>query len=191
MNPRATMKIYPRPDTYYKRNDSLDFDMMRSKIFLERKHQSMQTIMLWTAHGLCGVLMGFLAFILSYCEDNITAWRASTVQNIIDRRGDDKLYVAYIFYMSLSVILVSVAAYLTVYIGPGAMGSGIAEVMGLLNGVNYAKAIDLSTLFVKIFGTLFAVTGGLCIGKEGPLVHIGCIIGVMCCYLPFDSFKWL
>jgi chloride channel 7 len=67
------------------------------------------------------------------------------------------------------------------------MGSGVAEVMGLLNGVNYTNAISFKTLFVKVFGILFAVCGGLCIGKEGPLVHIGANIGIMCCYMPF---KW-
>lgn len=76
---------------------------------------------------------------------------------------------------------------MTVYFGPGAMGSGVAEVMGLLNGVNYPNAIGFKTLFTKVFGILFAVCGGLCIGKEGPLVHIGANIGAMCCYLPF---KW-
>ena len=80
---------------------------------------------------------------------------------------------------------------MTVYYGPGAQGSGVAEVMGLLNGLNYHGAIGIDTLVTKCFGTLFAVCGGLCIGKEGPLVHIGAIIGVMCCYLPVEKFKIL
>jgi H+/Cl- antiporter ClcA len=92
---------------------------------------------------------------------------------------------SYFFWASSSVILVLIAALLTVYVGPGAQGSGVPEVMGLLNGVNYKDAISFRTLFVKCFGTLFAVCGGLCIGKEGPLVHIGANVGVICCYLPF------
>lgn len=71
------------------------------------------------------------------------------------------------------------------------MGSGVAEVMGLLNGVNYTDAISFKTLFVKCFGTLFAVVGGLCIGKEGPLVHIGAIVGTLCCFLPFPIFDYI
>jgi len=85
------------------------------------------------------------------------------------------------------MVLVTIASLLTVYVGPGAMGSGVAEVMGLLNGVNYDGAISFKTLFVKVFGILFAVCGGLCIGKEGPLVHIGANVGAMCCYIPM---KW-
>ena len=36
-----------------------------------------------------------------------------------------------------------------------------------------------------------AVVGGLTIGKEGPLAHIGANIGVFVPYLPFDSFAHL
>lgn len=89
--------------------------------------------------------------------------------------------------MTTSVGFVLIAGCMCVFIAPAAMGSGVAEVMGMLNGINYDKAIDFRTLFVKIFGTLFAICGGLCIGKEGPLVHIGATIGVITCYLPF---KW-
>ena len=86
---------------------------------------------------------------------------------------------------------VLVACLLTLYVGPGANGSGIAEIMGLLNGINYPKAIGVRTLGVKIIGTVFAVSGGLTIGKEGPLAHIGANVGALLCHLPFDGFKTL
>ena len=86
---------------------------------------------------------------------------------------------------------VLIACLLTIYVGPGANGSGIAEIMGLLNGINYPGAIGIRTLFVKIFGTIFAVSGGLTIGKEGPLAHIGANIGSLVCHLPFNGFYTL
>jgi chloride channel 7 len=91
----------------------------------------------------------------------------------------------YFFYIGTAMFFVLIAALLTVYVGPGAQGSGVAEVMGMLNGVNYTGTISFRTLFVKCFGTLFAVVAGLAVGKEGPLVHIGANIGVMVCYMPF------
>jgi len=83
------------------------------------------------------------------------------------------------------VLLGGTAACLTVFVGPGATGSGIAELMGYFNGVNYPKLIEVPTLFVKIFGMIFAVAAGLCVGKEGPLAHIGAIVGHLVVYLPF------
>jgi H+/Cl- antiporter ClcA len=76
------------------------------------------------------------------------------------------------------------AVLLTVYVGPGAAGSGVAEVMGMLNGIVYPNCISYRTLFTKIFGVALAVSGGLKIGKEGPLAHIGANLGVMTVYLP-------
>ena len=69
MNPRATLKIYPSPDTYYKNKASLDFDMMRTKIMVERKGSSIESIAIWGAHILCGFVMGIIAFLLSLAED--------------------------------------------------------------------------------------------------------------------------
>jgi H+/Cl- antiporter ClcA len=69
------------------------------------------------------------------------------------------------------------AALMTVYIGPGAVGGGTAELMGYLNGINYPDFIRFRTLIVKVIGLGLAVSSGLCIGKEGPLCHIGAIVG--------------
>ena len=112
------------------------------------------------------------------------------LQRILDRNPDTTApaWAAYVFY---AMGLVLVACLLTIYVGPGANGSGIAEIMGLLNGINYPKAIGVRTLIVKIIGTIFAVSGGLTIGKEGPLAHIGANVGALLCHLPFEGFYTL
>ena len=94
-------------------------------------------------------------------------------------------------YTAYGMSFVLVATLLTIYFGPGANGSGIAEIMGMLNGVNYPKAIGLRTLITKCVGTVFAVSGGLTIGKEGPLAHIGANVGAMVCQLPLKGFYTL
>ncbi len=40
------------------------------------------------------------------------------------------------------IVLAFFASYITIYIGPGAMGSGVPELMAYLNGVNYPKLIS-------------------------------------------------
>ena len=83
------------------------------------------------------------------------------------------------------------AAIVCVYYAPASMGSGVAEVMGLLNGINYNGAIEFRTFFGKYFGVLFAICSGLCIGMEGPLVHMGAIVGVAACYIPGKWYEYL
>ena len=98
---------------------------------------------------------------------------------------------AWLAYTAYGMSFVLVATLLTIYLGPGANGSGVAEIMGMLNGVNYPKAIGLRTLITKCVGTVFAVSGGLTIGKEGPLAHIGANVGAMVCQLPIKGFYTL
>ena len=74
---------------------------------------------------------------------------------------------------------------MTVIIAPVALGSGVAECMGMLNGIQYPGYVSIRTFIVKLLGVSFAVSAGLCGGKEGPLVHMGCIIGHLVAYLPF------
>ena len=75
MNPRNTLKMYPRPDTYYRNKASLDFDMMRTKIMVERKGSTSESIAIWGAHILCGFVMGVVSFLLSLAEDQLTLMR--------------------------------------------------------------------------------------------------------------------
>ena len=193
MDPVRSLLEYPRRDTYYRTKHSLDFDAMRSRIMLKRfsgENDSMhEAIILWVTHIFCGVLMGAFAFLLILCEDLITEYRCEYVQTLINDH-DNNLTASYFWYSMSGVILVLMAVLLTLYVKPAAAGSGVAEIIAMLNGVNYPDCIGIDTFFVKSFGTLFAVCGGLAIGKEGPLVHIGGIVGVICCYSPLSWSKY-
>lgn len=83
------------------------------------------------------------------------------------------------------------ASAMTTYYGPGASGSGVAELIGYMNGVNYPEFIGINTLITKVVGVTLAVTGKLCVGKEGPLAHIGANIGIMVLYIPGLGFEFL
>jgi chloride channel 7 len=85
----------------------------------------------------------------------------------------------------------TVAATLTTYYGPGASGSGVAEIIGYLSGINYPEVISVPSLITKVFGVIIAIAGTLCIGKEGPLAHIGGILGAYILYLPGNHFQFL
>lgn len=50
--------------------------------------------------------------------------------------------------------------------------------------------IGVRTLIVKILGTCLGVSACLAIGKEGPLAHIGAIVGHMVLYMPFKFSKY-
>jgi chloride channel 7 len=122
-----------------------------------------------------------VAFIIEILVDELVHWKWAISQQII---ADHSLSQSMFSFIMFSSIFGGVASLMTVFIGPGAIGSGMTELMAYLNGINYPKFIGARTLFVKIFALCLAVAAGLCVGKEGPLAHIGAIIGHLVIYLP-------
>ena len=72
--------------------------------------------------------------------------------------------------------MVLVGALLCIYVQPIARGGGIAEIKAFLNGVNIPQLFQLRTLFIKLIAVICAVGGGLCVGQEGPMIHIGACV---------------
>nr|OQO22701.1 hypothetical protein B0A51_10811 [Rachicladosporium sp. CCFEE 5018] len=60
-----------------------------------------------------------------------------------------------------------------------AAGSGIPEIKTILSGFVIPNFLDFKVLFVKGFGAVFAVATGMCLGKEGPFVHISTCVGYL------------
>ena len=173
----------------YEHKSSFNFDMMRSRIMVNRT-KTHTDMWLWIAHGFVGITMATITWAMTTLEDGSAEFRSHFIQNILDRNPESNA-LAWLAYVVYAMVFVLIACLLTIYVGPGANGSGIAEIMGLLNGINYPKAIGFRTLLVKIFGTIFAVSGGLTIGKEGPLAHIGANVGALMCHLPIKGFYTL
>jgi len=71
----------------------------------------------------------------------------------------DSQWVGWLFISFWCIVLGGFACFITLKIAPGAAGSGIAEIMGYLNGVNVDKIIGIETLIVKVFGVAFALSG--------------------------------
>jgi chloride channel 3/4/5 len=60
-----------------------------------------------------------------------------------------------------------------------AAGSGIPEIKTVLSGFVIPHFLDLKVLVVKAVGSAFAVATGMCLGKEGPFVHISTCAGYL------------
>lgn len=60
-----------------------------------------------------------------------------------------------------------------------AAGSGIPEIKTILSGFAIPHFLDLRVLVIKAVGATFAVSTGMCLGKEGPFVHISTCVGYL------------
>lgn len=60
-----------------------------------------------------------------------------------------------------------------------AAGSGIPEIKTILSGFVIPHFLDFKILLVKAVGSVFAVSTGMCLGKEGPFVHISTCVAYL------------
>ena len=140
---------------------------------------------------LTGIGIGITAFVMENIEHFLVHENIHLMQIILKKQSlTDPLeqlqwiWQPYLQFTFICAFCGFLAAALTTYYGPGAAGSGVAELIGYMNGVNYPNFIAFETLITKILGTVAAVAGKLAIGKEGPLAHIGAIWGVIIAHLP-------
>ena len=79
------MQVYPRFDVAFKKKGSLNFDMFKSEIFLNRGIDSGVVFGRWFALLLIGVLMGAIAFGMSQLEDFLVESRKEIVKEILEK----------------------------------------------------------------------------------------------------------
>jgi len=107
--------------------------------------------------------------------------------DVIGGMGNNMVW-GWIFFTMFSMSVAFMAVALVVYIAPSAANSGIAEMIGYLNGINNSYWFGLRTFFVKSVSIVLACVGGLCIGNIGVLAHIGAMIGIGVLHLPIKNF---
>lgn len=117
---------------------------------------------------LIGVFTGVAAFLMSVLEEFLMEKRTTMVEKILENT-DKNQFLAWLALAVWCFTLCAFASFLTTSYGPGAMGSGIVEIMAYMNGVNFPKLIGWGSFNVKTLCTILGIAGGLCIGKEGPL----------------------
>ncbi|CAK9272778.1 unnamed protein product [Sphagnum jensenii] len=159
--------------------ESLDYELIENDLFRQdwrsrKRVEILQYVALkWTFVFLVGVLTGLVAFGNNLAVENIAGLKFVHSVNLMN---SDRFVLAFLVYAGANMLLVMLAAMLCVYIGPSAAGSGIPEVKAYLNGVDTPHVFSLNTLVVKILGSIGSVAGGLIVGKEGSLVHVGACI---------------
>lgn len=183
MKPNYSLKVYPRLDSEFKKKDSLDFQRTLGNIYKQRPTDNKVQGYLWIAFLIIGLSMGIVAFLLDIIVEEVMMIRWALTQGSMSVHWTLSMLTIVVFSVSLVVI----ASSLTVYFAPTAMGSGVAEAMGYLNGVAYPSYVSIKALAVKFFGLALGVSAGMCGGKEGPLIHMGVIVGSIIPYLNFTG----
>lgn len=127
----------------------------------------------WTLVVVIGILVGLVGAFVQVVTEALTQWRFGTATHFIERGDWASAFFSYLF---ISLALAAVVGLLCWQIDE-ASGSGIAELKAFLNGISMRSVVRVRVMFAKIIGVCFSVASGLPIGKEGPMIHIGAIMG--------------
>jgi chloride channel 7 len=85
-------------------------------------------------------------------------------------------FQAFIVFLLIQVLFSSIS-HLCAFIEPVCVGGGVLETKCYLNGIDLKNVVKFKTLICKVVGVAFSVSAGLPVGKEGPMFHIGAIVG--------------
>uniref|UniRef100_A0A5B7C227 Chloride channel protein n=1 Tax=Davidia involucrata TaxID=16924 RepID=A0A5B7C227_DAVIN len=175
--------------------ESLDYEINENDLFRHdwrsrSKVQVLQYIFLkWALAFLVGLLTGIIATLINLAVENIAGYKLLAVVHYIEK---ERYLMGFIYFTGANFALTMVATVLCVCFAPTAAGPGIPEIKAYLNGVDTPNMFGATTLIVKIIGSIGAVSAGLDLGKEGPLVHIGsCIASLLSQGGPDIKWRWL
>lgn len=119
-----------------------------------------------------GILIGVIGFVVG----TFTAFLTSYKFEYLKFTEESERPRVFFTFLAIS-LLYSFIAGLLCWIEPKAVGSGIPEIKAYLNGINLREYVRIRVLVTKVIGMCFSCASGLPLGKEGPMIHAGSIVG--------------
>jgi uncharacterized membrane protein len=84
MDPRFSLKVYPRKDTVFQTKTSYNFEVINSRVYVTRKHYGWEEVSKWSIHAIIGVLVGTIAFLMAVSEEFLAELRAEHTQHMLE-----------------------------------------------------------------------------------------------------------
>ncbi|KXZ44967.1 hypothetical protein GPECTOR_60g745 [Gonium pectorale] len=133
--------------------------------------------------ALTGIITGMFAVLLTKSVGAITEWKLGILEHSHEKEAPARGLVSFLLFWVIGSALVSFATAIVQYWAPASAGAGVTLVMAYLNGNHVPNLLRFNTLISKFVGTVCAVSSGLPMGPEGPMVHIGACVASVITYM--------
>jgi len=140
------------------------------------RRSTRRTATRWALSAIVGLVTGLTTIVIVEITSIIVHWRTRTL-DLMARNDSISDVLIFGGFCGLNLLLALGASALCVFVAPEGTGSGIPEVKAYWNGVRVKKFTSWNLFGVTILGTILSVSSSLAVGMEGPLVHIGAIVG--------------
>ncbi|KAK7492242.1 hypothetical protein BaRGS_00016539 [Batillaria attramentaria] len=157
--------------------ESLDYLPPHSHVYkhwIKRQMVSRLQLDRWLMMGMIGFVIGLMGFFMHQLIEQIVDFKWDTIEDLID---DENMGLAWLFSVGYSVAFVLFSAALVIFWRPSAGGSGVPEVTGFLNGTRIRHIFSIQTMVAKFFSCVAAIGSGMPVGPEGPMIHLGALVG--------------
>ncbi|CAG9463089.1 unnamed protein product [Pedinophyceae sp. YPF-701] len=128
----------------------------------------------WAVVACIGLAMGVVGFLMYLCIDVLSSIRVVGARSIAQSAG---LLPAWAYSVGVSAAMALVASHVVVRYAPESAGPGVPEIMAYLNGCALPRILSVRTFAAKFLSATLAVGSGLPVGPEGPMIHLGAIMG--------------
>ncbi|XP_064610554.1 chloride channel protein C-like [Liolophura sinensis] len=169
--------------------ESLDYLPSHSEAFkywTKRQKSSRFDMDRWVMMGLIGFSVGLIGFLLHQLIEKVADIKWEMTEDFIQ---EGRLVVAWIWSLGYTLLFVMAGTASVVLLRPSAGGSGIPEVIGFLNGTVIRHIFNVKTMVIKFLSCVCAVGSGMPVGPEGPMIHLGSLVGAGLSQFRSDTLK--
>ncbi|GMH80501.1 hypothetical protein TrST_g2935 [Triparma strigata] len=125
-----------------------------------------------------GAVVGCAEFGVTSLLAELVTNKFSTIQELVD--DDQSQWKAYLIMLPVITVLSTIV----VYLSPVSAGSSLPEIKGYLNGAYVPSLFGIVTTAVKALGVVVVIGCGYPVGREGPMVQMGCALAYQVARLP-------
>ena len=168
--------------------ESLDYDVCENVEYCFNQSQiskSGQETARWLSFAAIGVITATFAIALSLFIEILSELKLKLITGKLVHFENLHsvtptalpLVPGFLLWVGTGMLYAGISAAVVIFIQPTAGGSGIPQLKSYLNGIRVRAFLGFDAMIVKLVGTGLSVASGLAVGQEGPMVHIGAIIG--------------
>ncbi|NWW95107.1 CLCB protein, partial [Rhynochetos jubatus] len=161
----------------------------------------------WLLMGLIGTAVGMLGFLTHQIIDSLIKLKWDLVENYLQvskrktwsmgadvticlstgQDGNFHLTWLCVLGSGLAMVVLSSSSVLGSFFCPAGSPSGLPEIIGYLNGTSIQHLFNIKTFLGTFVSCVLAVASGLFCGPEGPMIHLGALLGCGLSQLQSDT----
>ncbi|KAM9200256.1 chloride channel protein C-like [Mergus octosetaceus] len=138
----------------------------------------------WLLMGLIGTAVGMLGFLTHQIIDSLITLKWDLVENYLK---DGNFHLTWVCVLGTGLAMILVSSSSVLFFCPAGSPSGLPEIIGYLNGTSIQHLFNIKTFLGTFVSCVLAVAAGLFCGPEGPMVHLGAILGCGLSQLQSDT----